>query len=50
MRDEVLEDHPEIAEVLNTISAEFTTENITALNAKVDIDGEEYADAKNAEE
>lgn len=44
VRDEVLEAHPEIAEVLNKVSAAFTTENITALNAKVDIDGEEYTD------
>lgn len=45
VRDEVLEAHSEIAEILNTISAALTTENITALNAKVDIDGEEYTDA-----
>lgn len=44
VRDEVLEAHPEIAAVLNKVSAAFTTENITALNAKVDIDGEEYTD------
>ncbi len=44
VRDEVLEAHPEIADVLNKVSAAFTTENITALNAKVDIDGEEYTD------
>ncbi|MBE6742010.1 MAG: glycine/betaine ABC transporter substrate-binding protein [Ruminococcaceae bacterium] len=44
VRDEVLEAHPEIAEALNKVSAAFTTENITALNAKVDIDGEEYTD------
>lgn len=44
VRDEVLEAHPEITEVLNKVSAAFTTENITALNAKVDIDGEEYTD------
>ena len=44
VRDSVLEEHPEIADVLNKVSAAFTTENITALNAKVDIDGEEYTD------
>ena len=44
VRDSVLEAHPEIAGTLNKISAAFTTENITALNAKVDIDGEEYTD------
>ncbi len=45
VRDEVLEAHPDIADVLNKVSATFTTENITQLNAKVDIDGEEYTDA-----
>lgn len=45
VRDEVLEAHPEIADVLNKVSATFTTENITQLNARVDIDGEEYTDA-----
>lgn len=44
VRDEVLDAHPEIAEILNKVSAAFTTENITALNAQVDIDGEEYTD------
>jgi osmoprotectant transport system substrate-binding protein len=43
VRDEVLKTHPEIKKVLNKVSAAFTTENITKLNAKVDIDGEEYA-------
>lgn len=45
VRDDVLEAHPEIAGTLNKISAAFTTENITALNARGDIDGEEYTDA-----
>ena len=44
VRNEVLDAHPEIAEILNKVSAAFTTENITALNAQVDIDGEEYTD------
>lgn len=44
VRDGVLKTHPEIAPTLNKISAAFTTENITALNARVDIDGEEYTD------
>lgn len=44
VRDSVLKAHPEIADTLNKVSAAFTTENITALNAKVDIDGEEYTD------
>lgn len=44
VRDEVLQTYPEIADVLNKVSAAFTTENITALNAQVDIDGEEFTD------
>ena len=48
VRDEVLEAHPEIAEVLNAVSAAFTTENITELNALVDIEGEEYSDVAKA--
>ncbi|MBQ9679307.1 MAG: glycine/betaine ABC transporter substrate-binding protein [Ruminococcus sp.] len=44
VRDSVLEANPEIADTLNKVSKAFTTENITALNAKVDIDGEEYTD------
>ena len=44
MRDSVLEANPKISEVLNKVSAAFTTENITALNAKVDIDGKEYTE------
>ncbi|MCR5792352.1 MAG: glycine/betaine ABC transporter substrate-binding protein [Lachnospiraceae bacterium] len=43
VRDEVLEANPKIEEVLNKVSAKFTTENITQLNAQVDIDGEEYS-------
>lgn len=44
VRNNILDDNPDIADVLNAVSAEFTTENITALNAQVDIDGEEYTD------
>lgn len=42
--DEVLEAHPEIADTLNKISAKITTEEITKLNAKVDVDKESYKD------
>ena len=44
VRNEVLEQYPEIAEVLNAVSATLDTETVTKLNAKVDIDGEEYED------
>lgn len=44
VRNEVLEQYPEIAEVLNAVSATLDTETVTQLNARVDIDGEEYED------
>jgi osmoprotectant transport system substrate-binding protein len=44
VRDEVLEEHPDIADVLNSISAQLDTETVTQLNARVDIDKEEYED------
>ena len=42
VRDEVLEAHPDLADILNPISAGLDTETVTNLNAKVDIDKEEY--------
>ena len=44
VQTKVLDAQPDIKDILNAVSAEFTTENITELNAKVDIDGEEYTD------
>lgn len=44
VRNEVLEQYPEIADVLNKVSAALDTETITKLNAQVDIEGEEYED------
>lgn len=44
IRNNVLEENPDIADILNEISAQINTENITELNAKVDIEGEEYED------
>ncbi len=44
VRDEVLEAAPEIEEVLNKVSASLDTATVTALNAQVDIDKEEYED------
>jgi osmoprotectant transport system substrate-binding protein len=41
---ETLKAYPEIGDTLDAISENLTTEVVTALNAKVDIDGEEYAD------
>ena len=42
IRNAVLEANPEIAEILNAISAKLDTETMVALNAKVDIDHMEY--------
>ena len=44
VRDNVLEANPEIADILNAVSAKINTENITELNAQVDIEGEEFTD------
>ncbi len=44
IRKSVLDATPEIAEVLNAINAKIDTPTITGLNAKVDIDKEEYED------
>ncbi len=44
VKDEVLEANPEMVEALNKVSAALTTENLTALNAKVDLEKEEYED------
>lgn len=44
VRTEVLEANPSIAAALNKVSAALTTEDLTRLNARVDIDKEEYED------
>jgi osmoprotectant transport system substrate-binding protein len=44
VRDDVLKAHPEIADAINKVSAALDTKTITALNAKVDVDKEEYED------
>ena len=42
VRDDVLEEHPDIADVLNKVSAALDTETLTSLNAKVDVEKREY--------
>ncbi len=42
IRTDVLEENPDIAEVLNKISASLDTKTVTILNAKVDVDQLEY--------
>lgn len=44
VRNNVLETNPDIADILNDISAKMDTESVTALNAKVDVDKEDYED------
>ncbi len=44
IRNAVLEENPEIAEVLNKVSSTLDTAAVTKLNARVDVDKEEYAD------
>lgn len=42
IRNNVLEANPDIAEVINKVSATLDTKTITKLNAKVDVEKEEY--------
>lgn len=42
VRNAVLDENGEIKAILNKISKSLTTETVTELNAKVDVDGEEY--------
>lgn len=44
IRKSVLDANPEIAEILNAVNTKIDTPTITGLNAKVDIDKEEYED------
>ena len=44
VRQEVIDAHPDVAEIINKISAAIDTETMTKLNAQVDIDKEEYED------
>lgn len=48
VRSEVLEANPEIAQILNTVSAKLDTETMVSLNAKVDIDHLEYEEVARA--
>lgn len=44
VRDDVLKKYPDIADVLNKVSSHLDTDTVTKLNAKVDVDKEEYED------
>ena len=43
-RGEVLDANPDIEDVLNAVSKQLTTKGLTELNAKVDIDKQDYED------
>jgi osmoprotectant transport system substrate-binding protein len=42
VRDNILSTNPNIADILNKVSAKLDTKTITALNAKVDVEKQEY--------
>ena len=44
IRDDALQANPGAENVINQVTATFTTENVIAMNSAVDVDGEEYAD------
>lgn len=44
VRDDVLEENPDIPQILGKVNAALDTETITALNAQVDVDKEEVED------
>ena len=44
VRGEVLDANPDIEDVLNAVSKQLTTKDLTELNAKVDIDKQDYED------
>ena len=44
VRDDVLEENPDIPKILGKVNAALDTETITALNAQVDVDKEEVED------
>ncbi len=44
VRNDTLKENPEIADILNKVSAKLDTKTMITLNAKVDIDKEEYDD------
>lgn len=45
VRNDILDANPGISEILNKVSAALDTETVTALNAKVDVEKQEYEEA-----
>jgi osmoprotectant transport system substrate-binding protein len=48
LKQETLEEYPEIADIMNPVAAELTDEVMQSLNAQVDVDGEDPADVAQA--
>lgn len=44
IRNSVLDKHSDIADILNAIAPQLTTEKLTSLNAQVDVDKKDYED------
>lgn len=44
IRQDVLDSNPEIKDIINNINKDIDTDTLIELNAKVDIDGEDYAE------
>lgn len=44
VRDDFLEENPDIADILNKVSKALDTDELTKLNSRVDVDKEEYED------
>ncbi|MGZ7142673.1 glycine betaine ABC transporter substrate-binding protein, partial [Streptococcus pyogenes] len=42
VRNEILEENPEMATLLNQVSKSLNTQTVTQLNAKVDVEGVDY--------
>ena len=43
-RQEIIDEYPEAAEAINELSAQIDTATLTKLNARVDVNKEEYDD------
>jgi osmoprotectant transport system substrate-binding protein len=48
LKQETLDEYPEIADIMNPVAAELTDEVMQSLNAQVDVDGEDPADVAQA--
>jgi osmoprotectant transport system substrate-binding protein len=48
LKQETLDEYPEIADIMNPVAAELTDEVMQGLNAQVDVDGEDPADVAQA--